>query len=171
MADRCLLQTWNVKIWRLRKPALHNHSVALSGATVANRAIDVVALAAAVQGLTRNREWKCLNKVGSLSPTIEMIVRIEMSSRDCVRRNWPRDASVGEKCGFFERPILRMIEHAAPATGSAKKQEKEHGADWKSAIRQIKNLRYLHGSTSTTRSGSRLSRNRRVFFGSNFGSM
>src|SRR5437660_252811 len=99
MADRRLLQARNMKIGRLWKSALDDHSVALSGAPMTDRAINVVAVASSVENLARNGKRKRLDEVCPLAPSIEMVVFVEMPARDGVRRDRARDAAVREESG------------------------------------------------------------------------
>src|SRR5215469_10964901 len=79
MAHRRLPQAIDVIGRRRWKAALYNHAVALPGAPVTGRAIDVEALASTLQHLPRDRIGKSGYQVGPHFAGIKRLVLIEMS--------------------------------------------------------------------------------------------
>src|SRR5438874_159061 len=170
MADGGFLQAWDMKIGRLRKSALDDHPIALARAPMTYRAINFVTVAPSLESLPRNGKRKRLDEVSAFASAIEMVIVVELSVRDGVRRDRSRDAAVGEESGFFHGSILRMIEHAAAATDTKQKQQAKR-EQVQPRARPIIPSPYVHDATSVTASASRLSRKRRVFWASNLGSV
>ena len=102
--------------------ALHDHAVAVAGQSVARRAENVEALAAAIQHGARDREWKRVRRRWPFSIPGEQ--HFAPARDDFAARHGSRDRralrlAVGEKIARVVRVVARLHVHIEAAAGAA----------------------------------------------------
>jgi hypothetical protein len=104
---------------------LNDHSIAISRAAVANRAINVISLAPPLEKFRRQGHWNRRDQPVTNQAAKETFVLVQMAARDGVRRNWPRAAAVLEEILFGERFHLSLVHHSLPAAASQYAKRKQ----------------------------------------------
>ena len=104
---------------RLLVAALHDHAVAVAGDAVAGRAVDVVALASALDDRRGHRHRDLLDRRAGLHAGVEHVVVLEEAARHGALDDRPRRALVRVDVALLERLVAGRVVHvlaAAPPT-------------------------------------------------------
>src|SRR4029077_5527699 len=115
------------------------------------RAVNVVALATALQIIARDRKWKLVCNHAVLPPRVQQFVQVKMAARDCPGNRRTLGAPVTEKLGRFVGQILRLNVHVEPAP---RQQYPDHAETGDPALPRQSAL--AHASPSAGESGLRL---------------
>jgi hypothetical protein len=124
MADWRLAEPVNMIGWRRGITPLRNHSVAVAGAAMTRRAIDIETFLAAQKDFARDREWKCCNKVRPDFASVKRFVGIQMAARNRVRRKRTRShAVVLKEIALLQWLFGGLLKHVTAAAGDTERKE------------------------------------------------
>ena len=106
--------------------ALNDHAVAVTGASVTDRAVNVESFPPAIQQGTSDGDRKSLDKICAGFSLVECLVFIEMSAGHCARDQQARTGAISEQITGTERIVSGLIEHIPPATRGRSEQCETH---------------------------------------------
>src|SRR4051794_2520248 len=110
-----LPQPVDVKRGRRWKAAAHDHAEPVAGQAVADGAIDIVPLVAALEHLARDRLREGRRLGLAQKPGKVVLVFAQLAARDGVRGERTRRRAIREKWARFEWFVMRLVGHIAPA--------------------------------------------------------
>ena len=118
MANRRLAEPIDVIGGRHGKTALNNHAIAFASPPMADRAIDLKALSAALKQIAGDRDRESCYQIGSDFAGIECLVFVYVASGDSVHDDGTRGHLVVlEEVAAAERLAGGLVEHVGAASG------------------------------------------------------
>jgi hypothetical protein len=122
MTLRGIPQSLVMKRWGRREAALHDHTIALSSRTMANRAVDIEPIATPKNLATTNLVRETSNQLPIYAAGEEKVVVSSQATRNRVRNQWPGRAAIREKQILLQRLQPRVIAHFLTARRAKKDQ-------------------------------------------------
>src|ERR1700683_1391724 len=108
-------QVFKVKRGRRREAALNDHALPSAGVIVARSAVNVVALAAALQILARHGEGEFVCHDAVLFAGVKQFVSVELTARHRAGNHRPFGAPIIEEGAGLVGKIFRLNVHIEPA--------------------------------------------------------
>src|SRR5439155_8516153 len=102
VTHRRLAQPIDVIGRRHRITPLDDHAIAIAGAPMTNRAVDLKPLATSLQYLAGNGEWKRFDQIRANFSGKERLVFVQLAARHRVGDDWPGGHAISEKLALRE---------------------------------------------------------------------
>src|SRR6187402_3837870 len=165
VAKWCGAQAVRMEVARRTISALHDDATAVADARVTRRAVDVVTLLSSLKKLRVDREGHAVAFLAANHAGQHIAVGIRLRASNGVLHLWAHTAAVGVERAPALGVKLGLVLHVLTATG-----QESSGRDGRSCGDPLERVQG-HSSTSTTLTAWNCSRNARVSFASNCGSI